>query len=91
MSNSAEGFERGGDNEFLQFQGIAKGPAGEVRAQLYVALDARLMKEEDFTSLYRLTSDISRLISVFMKYLAEYGHRENKFKAGPELRLKQHE
>jgi four helix bundle protein len=49
LPNIAERFERGGDKEFVQFQAIAKGPAGEVRAQLYVALDARLMKEEDFT------------------------------------------
>ena len=39
LSNIAEGFERGGDKEFLQFMAIAKGSAGELRAQLYVALD----------------------------------------------------
>ena len=39
LSNIAEGFERGGDKEFLQFLAIAKGSSGEVRAQLYVALD----------------------------------------------------
>src|SRR5687767_2491505 len=39
LSNIAEGFERGGDNEFLQFLSVAKGSCGEARAQLYVALD----------------------------------------------------
>ena len=39
LSNIAEGFERGGDKEFLQFLAVAKGSCGEVRAQLYVALD----------------------------------------------------
>lgn len=40
MSNIAEGFERDGDNEFRQFLSIAKGSVGELKAQLYVALDA---------------------------------------------------
>ena len=39
LSNIAEGFERGGDQEFLQFLAVAKGSCGELRAQLYVALD----------------------------------------------------
>ncbi|MEI6638534.1 MAG: four helix bundle protein [Chlorobium sp.] len=34
MSSIAEGFERGSDKECIQFFYIAKGYAGEVRAQL---------------------------------------------------------
>jgi len=39
MSNIAEGLERGTTSELLYFLFIAKGSAGEVRAQVYVAED----------------------------------------------------
>ena|SRR5208282_4613966 len=52
MSNIAEGFERGGNREFLQFLSNAKGSAGEVRSQLYVALDAGFINQKKFDDLY---------------------------------------
>lgn len=48
MSNIAEGFERGTKQEFLNYLFIAKGSAGEVRAQLYVALDCGYLNLETF-------------------------------------------
>lgn len=39
LSNIAEGFERSGNKEFVQYFAIAKGSSGELRAQWYVALD----------------------------------------------------
>ena len=43
-----EGFERGGNQEFIRFLSIAKGSAGEVRAQLYNALDIGYLESSDF-------------------------------------------
>ncbi|OGP70693.1 MAG: four helix bundle protein, partial [Deltaproteobacteria bacterium RBG_13_58_19] len=57
MANIAEGFERGGNKEFRQFLAVAKGSVGEVKAQLYVALDSHLMPLEQFNSLMALANE----------------------------------
>lgn len=67
MSNIAEGFERGTKQEFLNYLYIAKGSAGEVRAQLYTAHDIGYLNVEMFKRLNGLVLDCSRLISNFIK------------------------
>ena len=69
MSNIAEGFERGTRQEFLNYLFIAKGSAGEVRAQLYVALDVGYLNIETFKYLNSLAIDCSRLIHSFTQKL----------------------
>ncbi len=80
LSNIAEGFERDGNKEFLQFLAIAKGSCGEVRAQLYVALDQKYIDETQFREISNKLLETSRIISGFMKYLQQSDLRGNKFK-----------
>jgi four helix bundle protein len=81
MSNVAEGFERGGDKEFLQFLSLAKGSCGEIRAQLYVGIDQGYIDEQQFTTLVDQASRIGRALAGLMKYLRESQFRGSKFKA----------
>jgi four helix bundle protein len=83
MSNLAEGFERGGNKEFIQFLSNAKGSCGEVRCQLYAALDEKYVTELEFKELYERSQEISRLISGFMAYLRRSELRGNKYKEQP--------
>ncbi len=69
MSNIAEGFESRSQAMFADYLGRAKGSAGELRAQLYVALDAGYLSQEEFSRLKSETEHCSRLISRFISYL----------------------
>jgi four helix bundle protein len=80
MSNIAEGFERGGDKELLQFLSQAKGSCGEVRCQLYAALDEKYLSETEFRQLYEQSQEVSRLISGFMIYSRDSELRGPKYK-----------
>jgi len=80
LSNIAEGFERGGDKEFIQFLSTAKGSCGEVRAQLYAALDEQYLTQGEFDQLNKLCVEASRLIAGMMAYLHRSELRGNKFK-----------
>jgi four helix bundle protein len=69
MSNIAEGFESRTDVQFISFLGMARASAGEVRAQLYIALDQKYITEEQFNETFSLAQTCARQIASFIKYL----------------------
>ena len=80
MANVAEGYERGGDKEFIQFLSNSKGSCGEVKSHLYVALDQGYLAPANFDQLYGQASEVSRLLSGFMTYLRESDLRGRKYR-----------
>jgi len=70
LSNIAEGFESRTTPLFLDFLGRAKGSAGELRAQVYVALDVGYFDQTQFEEIFDLVEKCSRQISRFITYLS---------------------
>ena len=75
-SNIVEGFEKNNNNEFIRFLKIAKGSAGEVRNQLYIALVVGYVIKQEFVKADKDLQDLANQIGGFIVYLEN--KRKNK-------------
>lgn len=78
-SNIAEGFERDGHGELMQFLSIAKGSAGELRSQIHTAYDRDYFEKGDYEMYVNRAKEVSRMLHGFIGYLKQSGKRGKKY------------
>ena len=80
LSNFAEGAERDGNTEFIQFLSISKGSIGELRAQLIYSLDIELIDQVKYDTLDTMAISAGKLVGGLVRYQKTSGRLGRKIK-----------
>ncbi len=89
MDNIAEGFGRGGRQEFIQFLWISHGSTDEVKSQLYRALDHQNITEDEFNQGYELAHKLNNKLISFINYLNNTRYKGIKYQKSNQPNTKQ--
>ena len=78
-SNIAEGFDRKGNKEFIQFLQISLGSLAEVKTQLIIAFELDYINNENLEMLNQEIIEIQKLLKGLITYLKNSQLKGSKF------------